>query len=160
MIQTPLGEMIALAEDEALCELKFAGQKYEPSVAAQWVQTPDLKLFTELRRQLVAYLDGKLRVFDLPLAPAGTPFQLAVWTLLQTIPHGATTTYGALAGQLAGQRGGTAPAAQAVGGAVGRNPLAIIVPCHRVIGADGSLIGYAGGLERKAALLALERKSG
>ena len=93
---------------------------------------------------------------DLPLTPRGTAFQLAVWTLLRSIPAGATTTYGALARQLAGQREGRIPAAQAVGGAVGHNPIAIIIPCHRVVGADGSLTGYAGGLDRKAALLALE----
>ena len=81
---------------------------------------------------------------------------MAVWALLRRIPAGATTTYGALARQLAGQREGHIPAAQAVGGAVGRNPIAIIIPCHRVIGSDGSLTGYAGGLDRKAALLALE----
>ena len=81
---------------------------------------------------------------------------MVVWELLRSIPAGATTTYGALARQVAGRRGGCLPAAQAVGGAVGRNPIAIIIPCHRVVGADGTLTGYAGGLERKAALLALE----
>jgi methylated-DNA-[protein]-cysteine S-methyltransferase len=156
-IATPLGEMIALEEQNALCGLWFAGEKHAPAVAGEWVYDPELPLFTALREQLDAYFNGTLRVFDLPLAPGGTPFRMAVWELLRGIPSGATTTYGDLARQLAAQRDGRLPAAQAVGGAVGHNPLTIIVPCHRVIGADGSLTGYAGGLDRKAALLALEK---
>jgi methylated-DNA-[protein]-cysteine S-methyltransferase len=156
-IQTPLGEMIALAEQESLCGLHFAGQKYAQEGAGGWREDPDHPLFSTLRGQLAAYFSGQLRAFDLPLTPRGTAFQLAVWTLLRSIPAGATTTYGALARQLAGQREGLIPAAQAVGGAVGHNPIAIIIPCHRVVGADGSLTGYAGGLDRKAALLALEK---
>ena len=157
-IPTPLGEMIALEEQNALCGLWFAGEKHAPAVAGEWVHDPDLPLFAALREQLDAYFSGKLRGFDLPLAPAGTPFRLAVWELLRAIPAGSTITYGALARQMAEQRDVRLPAAQAVGGAVGHNPLTIIVPCHRVVGADGSLTGYAGGLERKAALLALEKK--
>ena len=157
-IPTPLGEMIALEEQNALCGLWFAGEKHAPAVAGEWVYDPDLPLFAELRQQLDSYFNGSLREFDLPLAPAGTPFRMAVWELLRAIPAGSTITYGALARQMAEQRGGRLPAAQAVGGAVGHNPLTIIVPCHRVVGADGSLTGYAGGLERKAALLALEKK--
>ena len=155
-IQTPLGEMIALAEQESLCGLRFVGGKHVPEAAGEWREEPDHPLFAALRGQLGAYFAGQLRVFDLPLAPRGTAFQMAVWALLRSIPAGATTTYVALARQLAGQREGRIPAAQAVGGAVGRNPIAIIIPCHRVIGSDGSLTGYAGGLDRKAALLALE----
>ena len=155
-IQTPLGEMIALAEQESLCGLDFAGQKHAPEGAGEWQEDPDHPLFSALRAQLSAYFAGQLRAFDLPLAPRGTAFQMAVWALLRSIPAGMTTTYGALARQLAGQREGGLLAAQAVGGAVGRNPIAIIIPCHRVIGSDGSLTGYAGGLDRKAALLALE----
>jgi methylated-DNA-[protein]-cysteine S-methyltransferase len=156
-IQTPLGEMIALAEQESLCGLHFAGQKYAPEGAGDWREDRDHPLFSALRGQLAAYFSGQLRAFDLPLTPRGTAFQLAVWTLLRSIPAGATTTYGARARQLAGQREGRIPAAQAVGGAVGHNPIAIIIPCHRVVGADGSLTGYAGGIDRKAALLALEK---
>jgi len=155
-IQTPLGEMIALAEQGSLCGLHFVGEKHAPEAAGAWREDPDNPLFCALRGQLGAYFAGQLRVFDLPLAPRGTAFQLAVWSLLRSIPAGTTTSYGVLAGQLAGQREGRLPAAQAVGGAVGRNPIAIIIPCHRVIGSDGSLTGYAGGLDRKAALLALE----
>jgi len=156
-IPTPLGEMFALEEQNALCGLWFSGQKYAPVPVDDWRHDPDLPLFAALREQLDAYFGGTLREFDLPLAPQGTPFRLAVWELLRAIPAGSTATYGALARQLAAQREGRLPSAQAVGGAVGHNPLAIIIPCHRVVGADGSLTGYAGGLERKAALLALEK---
>ena len=155
-IPTPLGNMIALAQAGSLCELRFIGQKYAPRDTAEWQTDPEYPLFTALQEQLEAYFAGQLQTFDLPLAPRGTAFQTAVWELLLAIPSGATVTYGALARQLAEQRQGRLPAPQAVGGAVGRNPIAIIIPCHRVLGADGSLTGYAGGLERKAALLALE----
>lgn len=155
-IQTPLGEMIALAEQDSLCRLWFAGQKYAPEGAGEWRDAPDYPLFTALRGQLDVYFSGRLRAFDLPLAPRGTAFQVAVWSLLRSIPAGTTTTYAALARKVAEQRAGRIPAAQAVGGAVGHNPIAIIIPCHRVVGSDGSLTGYAGGLDRKAALLALE----
>jgi methylated-DNA-[protein]-cysteine S-methyltransferase len=155
-LQTPLGEMIACVEEDRLCGLWFVGQKHVPEEAGEWKQEPEHPVFVTLRSQLYAYFAGKLRTFDLPLAPWGTAFQLAVWALLDTIPAGATTTYGALARQLAEQRQGSLPSARAVGGAVGHNPIAIIIPCHRVIGADGSLTGYAGGLDRKTALLALE----
>jgi methylated-DNA-[protein]-cysteine S-methyltransferase len=160
ILQTPLGEMIALAEQDSLCSLSFIGQKYAPQGWGEWLDAPGHSLFAALRGQLDAYFAGQLRVFDLPLAPRGTAFQMAVWTLLRSIPAGTTTTYGALARQVAGQREGRIPSAQAVGGAVGHNPIAIIIPCHRVVGADGSLTGYAGGLDRKAALLALENVEG
>jgi methylated-DNA-[protein]-cysteine S-methyltransferase len=155
-IATPLGEMIALEEQDFLCGLWFTGEKHAPAGAGEWTHEPDLPLFAALRQQLEAYFNGTLREFDLPLSPRGTPFRMAVWALLRGIPSGSTTTYGDLARQLAAQRDGSLPAAQAVGGAVGHNPLTIIVPCHRVIGADGTLTGYAGGLDRKAALLVLE----
>jgi methylated-DNA-[protein]-cysteine S-methyltransferase len=158
-IQTPLGEMIAMVEYDHLCGLWFAGQKYAPEDAEGWVENPENPLLSNLSGQLDAYFTGQLPAFDLPLAPRGTPFQMAVWDLLRTIPLGTTTTYGTLARQLAGLREGRIPSAQAVGGAVGHNPISIIIPCHRVIGADGSLTGYAGGLDRKTALLALENCS-
>jgi len=155
-IPTPLGGMIALVEQDRLCGLWFSGQKYAPEDVGEWRDESGHQVFFSLRGQLEAYFAGQLRNFDLPLAPVGSTFRMAVWDLLRTIPAGTTTTYGALARQLAAQREGRIPSAQAVGGAVGHNPIAIIIPCHRVIGADGSLTGYAGGLERKAALLALE----
>lgn len=159
-IETPLGDMVALAREEYLCGLWFVGQKHGPAGGGDWLHDPEYPLFAELRRQLEDYFGGRLREFDLPLAPEGTPFQLAVWELLRTIPHGITTTYGALAGSLAKGGDGRSTSARAVGSAVGRNPIGIIIPCHRVVGADGSLTGYAGGLQRKAALLALERGEG
>ena len=157
-IPTPLGEMIALANDEALCGLWFAGQKHLPDFPKECQPAPALPLFVELTSQLNAYFNGTLKLFQLPLNIQGTPFRLEVWELLRGIPIGTTTTYGALAKQLAINHDRRMPSAQAVGGAVGHNPLSIIIPCHRVIGADGYLTGYAGGLDRKAALLALEQK--
>jgi methylated-DNA-[protein]-cysteine S-methyltransferase len=157
-ILTPLGAMIAMAEQDCLCELRFEGQKYASHDTVQWQESPEFPLFSALRRQLDSYFAGRLQTFDLPLAPRGTAFQILVWELLCTIPAGETTTYGALARQVAGKREGLIPAAQAVGGAVGHNPVAILIPCHRVIAANGSLTGYAAGLERKSALLALERR--
>ena len=157
-IGTPLGEMTARAERDELCGLWFVGQKHAPEDAGVWQQDPSHPVFATLRSQLTAYFAGQLLVFDLPLAPKGTSFQMSVWALLRTIPSGETTTYGTLARRLAEQRERT-PSAQAVGGAVGRNPIAIIIPCHRVVGANGSLTGYAGGLDRKVALLALENGS-
>lgn len=160
VVTTPLGKMNGLAENGAIVGLRFAGQKYEPEIGPDWVEDPGYRVFVALREQLDAYFERRLRAFDLPIAPEGTPFQTAVWALLREIPPGTTTTYGALARRLAGGRGGRVPSAQAVGGAVGRNPISIIVPCHRVVGSDGSLTGYAGGLDRKAALLALEKAGG
>jgi methylated-DNA-[protein]-cysteine S-methyltransferase len=149
--------MDAAAEQDALCGLWFAGQKYEPEIVRDLAEDPDYPVFVSLRSQLTAYFARKRFAFDLPIMLRGTPFQMAVWALLQNIPAGTTTTYGFLARQLAESRGGRFPSAQAVGGAVGHNPISIIVPCHRVIGANGSLTGYAGGLDRKTALLALEK---
>jgi methylated-DNA-[protein]-cysteine S-methyltransferase len=110
-------------------------------------------LLSEAFRQLEAYLAGKLTVFSLPLAPAGTPFQRSVWKVLETIPYGKTWSYKDVA-----VRVGNPKATRAVGMANNRNPISIVVPCHRVIGADGSLVGYGGGLERKAWLLGLEAR--
>jgi methylated-DNA-[protein]-cysteine S-methyltransferase len=157
-IPTPLGEMIALAEQESLCGLWFADQRHLPADREEWHSDPALLLFAALRQQMEAYFRGTLGEFDLPLLLRGTPFRRAVWSMLRTIPAGTTTTYGALARQLAEERNGSLPAPQAVGGAVGHNPLTIIIPCHRVIGTNGSLTGYAGGLHRKAALLELEKR--
>ena len=108
------------------------------------------------RRWLDSYFTGREPDFLPPLHPAGSPFQQAVWALLLQIPYGQTVTYGQLAARLAAERGLARMSAQAVGGAVGRNRISLIIPCHRVLGADGSLTGYAGGLDRKAKLLAWE----
>ena len=143
---TPLGDALLLSDGDALTDLHF--DRPPPPEARR-----DDGAFADARQQLAAYFAGELATFDLPLAPAGTPFQRAVWDVLLTIPHGETRTYGDLARAL-GQPG----AAQAVGAANGQNPISIFIPCHRVIGADGSLTGYAGGLHRKRALLALESR--
>lgn len=155
-VETPLGPMLAAATDGALCGLWFYDQNHFPKEAAGWAKASELELFSRLTRQLDCYFQGTLREFDLPLAPQGTPFRQEVWDLLRAIPMGETTTYGHLARAMAARRGLHSMSAQAVGGAVGHNPLSILIPCHRVIGADGSLTGYDGGILRKQALLKLE----
>jgi methylated-DNA-[protein]-cysteine S-methyltransferase len=148
---TPLGPMLLVAAGDALCGLYFAGQKYEPVPAADWQRRPDAPVLRAAREQLAAYFAGGLQRFDLPLAPVGTAFQRSVWTAIAGVPWGATIAYRELAANA-----GHPASVRAVGAAVGRNPLSIVVPCHRIVGADGALTGYAGGLDRKRALLALE----
>jgi methylated-DNA-[protein]-cysteine S-methyltransferase len=150
-LATPLGPVTLLAKNGQLTSLMLLPAREVVPVGDGW-QESDAQLATA-REQLGAYFTGELREFSLPLAPEGTPFQRAVWSALQRIPFGATTSYGALAASL-GVRGG----ARAVGAANRLNPLAIVVPCHRVIGSDGKLTGYAGGLERKSFLLAHEAR--
>jgi methylated-DNA-[protein]-cysteine S-methyltransferase len=148
-IPSPVGELLLTADAAgALTRLYFPGRT-SPQEAG-WVH--DEAPFVEPRRQLDAYFAGELERFDLRLAPSGTPFQLQVWRALCEIPYGTTASYGEIACAV-GQPG----AARAVGGANNRNPIAIVVPCHRVIGAGGSLTGYGGGLDRKRLLLELER---
>jgi methylated-DNA-[protein]-cysteine S-methyltransferase len=122
-----------------------------PAIGEEWTRCDDAAPFAAAREQLAAYFDGRLMTFDLPLALEGTEFRRRVWEELTRIPYGVTISYGELA-----RRVGNANASRAVGLANGRNPVAIIVPCHRVIGADGRFTGYGGGLPRKAALLAFE----
>lgn len=155
-LETPLGMMTAGAEDEALTGLWFNGQKHFPAGTEQWTPQQEHQLFQRLRLHLERYFSGEKLAQELRLAPQGSPFQLAVWELLLRIPYGETVTYGELAREIAGVRGVPTMSAQAVGGAVGRNPLTILIPCHRVVGCDGGLTGYAGGVDRKEALLRLE----
>ena len=143
-LATPLGPLRVTAEAGALVAVRFAPQD-------QQTDTADDPLLNAASAQFSGYFARQLRHFDLPLAPQGTPFQQRVWAELVQIPYGHTITYAQLALQL-----GDANLVRAVGAANGQNPLAIVVPCHRVIGAGGKLVGYAGGLERKAGLLALE----
>jgi methylated-DNA-[protein]-cysteine S-methyltransferase len=149
VVDSPIGPLTLIAEQGKLTGLQFgdvppaAGTSADGSVADE--------PFASAAAQLAAYFAGKLKAFDLPLAPAGTPFQLRVWTALQTIPYGQTVSYGQLARQV-----GSPAASRAVGLANGRNPIPLIFPCHRVVGADGSLTGYGGGLHRKQFLLDLE----
>ena len=149
-IATPLGEMLLARTERGLAGAWFEGQKHHPGTLAA-VCRPDDALLRRAADQLHAYFAGEREGFELPLDLHGTPFQRAVWGALLAIPGGRTRSYGEIASAL-----GTASAVRAVGGAVGRNPLSVIVPCHRVVGRDGSLTGYAGGVERKRALLALE----
>ena len=149
--QGPLGPMIVAATPRGIAGIWFEGQKHMPDHVS-WRIDESHALLQQATAQLADYFSGKRASFDLPLdLQAGTPFQQTVWRALLAIPHGATTNYGALS------RGIGAPsAARAVGAAVGRNPVSIVVPCHRVLGTSGSLTGYAGGLDRKSALLKLE----
>lgn len=151
-MDSPVGELTLFGDGEALGGVLTAAKDDRTrAVPEGWV--PDPAAFTEAVRQLDAYFAGGLRGFDLPLAPAGTDWQLRVWAALTGIPFGETTSYGQLAEEL-----GRPTASRAVGTANGRNPISIIVPCHRVIGANGSLTGYAGGLSRKEFLLSLETR--
>ena len=150
---SPLGGITLASDGIALTGLYFDGEPGCPPCDA--AHKKDLPVFGEAMRWLDLYFAGKEPDFMPALAPAGTPFQQAVWAILQTIPYGETTTYGAIAHRLE-EDTGKRMSAQAVGGAVGRNPISILIPCHRVIGADGSLTGYAGGLDKKEYLLRME----
>ncbi|RKP51787.1 methylated-DNA--[protein]-cysteine S-methyltransferase [Pararobbsia silviterrae] len=150
---SPLGEMLIASDGEALSGLWFLNQKYSPTLDG-WRRAPTHAVIRATHEQIDAYFHGDLAAFTVPLAPRGTPFQEHVWRALLTIDYGVLTTYGDIALRV----GLPKAKARAVGGAVGRNPISIIVPCHRVIGQSGSLTGYAGGLDRKRALLALEKQ--
>ena len=154
---SPLGGLTLASDGEALTGVWFDGQKYFASTLAPAHEARALPVFSLAGRWLDAYFAGEEPDFTPPLNLRGTPFRRRVWALLLTIPYGQTTSYGALAARLAAEAGLPHMSAQAVGGAVGHNPVSIIVPCHRVLGADGSLTGYAAGTDIKAALLALER---
>lgn len=149
---SPLGEIRLASDGEALIGLWFEGQAHFGATLRQSRENAQLPVFDEARRWLDLYFSGREPEFTPPLRLRGTPFQRRVWELLLRIPYGQRRSYGALAREL-----GKAPgSARAVGNAVGRNPVSLIVPCHRVVGADGSLTGYAGGMQRKSALLQLE----
>lgn len=147
---SPLGPILLAADETGLTGLWFEGQKYFPSFLGVDYQEKETPILTETVRWLDVYFSGKDPDILPPLHPQGSPFRQAVWNILLTIPRGQTMTYGEIARRL-GVR-----SAQAVGGAVGHNPISILIPCHRVVGSDGSLTGYAGGVERKARLLQLE----
>ena len=154
-LPSPLGPLTLASDGAAITGLWLAGQKYFASTLDIHASpAPDLPVFGQAAAWLTAYFTGAPLPAMPPLAPSGSPFRQAVWALLREIPYGATTTYGALAQALLAR--GIAAAPQAVGGAVGHNPISILIPCHRVVGADGSLTGYAGGVEKKRFLLALE----
>ena len=152
VVASPLGPVTVVGEDGRLAGLFLDGQRHRPP--ADRLGERDDTTLPALQEQLVAYLAGELHDFDVALAPLGTPFQAEVWAALRRVPYGTTTTYGALAAAV-----GRPSAVRAVGAANGRNPYCLVVPCHRVVGAGGSLTGYAGGLDRKRFLLDLERRS-
>jgi len=153
-MESPVGELLLAGRERdggvTLISVTMAGQRNTPAVRDGWRRDP--APFAEVIRQLTAYFTGELTVFSLDLAPRGTEFQQRIWRALDSIPYGTTTTYGQLAEQLGVPR----DRIQALGAAIGANPLAIIRPCHRVIGSDGSMRGYAGGVERKQQLLTHE----
>jgi methylated-DNA-[protein]-cysteine S-methyltransferase len=149
-VPSPVGVLTLTSDGDALTGLYMENQKHRPELPAHSVR--DDSRFTEVREQLAAYFAGELQRFDVRLDAAGTAFQQRVWQALTAIPFGATETYGGLATRL-----GKPSASRAVGLANGRNPIGIIVPCHRVLGANGALTGYGGGLERKQWLLGHER---
>lgn len=156
--ETPLGTAMLASDGASLTGLWLEGQKYfGPSPGAEVQFSPMPAVFEQTKRWMDLYFSGKEPNFCPPLDPEGTDFQKTVWSVLRTIPYGETLTYGEVSKLVAAKLGRSSMSAQAVGGAVGRNPISIIVPCHRVIGADGSLTGYAGGLWRKEKLLRLER---
>ncbi|MEX0167640.1 methylated-DNA--[protein]-cysteine S-methyltransferase [Streptomyces sp. LMG1-1-1.1] len=149
VVDSPYDPLTLVAVDGVLSRVHMTGQRHRPP--EETFGAPDPRPFTEAVRQLDAYFAGELTAFDLPLNLIGTPFQLRVWDRLLHIPYGETRTYGELAEEL-----GNPGSSRAVGLANGKNPVSIIVPCHRVIGAGGSLTGYGGGLDRKQRLLAFE----
>lgn len=146
--------LVANARGDALAGLYLAGQKYYPVVPPAWRDDPRLPVLREALRQLREYFAGARTRFDLPLDPPGTDFQRKVWRAIAAVPAGATISYAELA-----RRCGKPAAIRAVGAATGRNPVTVIVPCHRIVGSDGSLTGYAGGLDRKRKLLDLEARA-
>lgn len=149
-LDSPIGTLLITGNGAAITGLHMEQQATRPAIGDNWHR--DDQCFRDAREQLTAYFDGSLQQFDLPLAGVGTGFQQTVWAALREIPYGETQTYGQLARRIGNQK-----ASRAVGLANGRNPIGIIVPCHRVIGANGSLTGYAGGIERKQWLLAHEQ---
>lgn len=154
---SPLGGILLAADDVGLTGLWFDGQKYFARGLSNERIAQETPILTEAKRWLDIYFTGKKPDFTPPLHPIGSAFRRSVWEILLQIPYGQTTTYGEIARQLSKKQGLERMSAQAVGGAVGHNEISIIIPCHRVVGADGSLTGYAGGIGKKEKLLELER---
>jgi methylated-DNA-[protein]-cysteine S-methyltransferase len=150
-IESPVGPLLLVADDAGLRRIEFVNGRNPARPDTQWHE--DAEPLHETIRQLRAYFSGELENFDLSLAPQGTPFQLSVWNRLCEIPYGETISYGELARRL-----GNPNASRAVGLANGSNPIPVVIPCHRVIGSNGKLTGYGGGLPIKEKLLALERR--
>ena len=153
---SPLGGITAASNGTVLTGLWFDGQKYFAGNLSAEHEERDLPVFQKTKLWLELYFSKKVTDFKTPLSTAASPFRLRVWEILRSIPYGQTSTYGDIARQLA-EETGKRVSAQAVGGAVGHNPISVIIPCHRVVGSFGSLTGYAGGLDKKIELLRLER---
>lgn len=155
--KSPLGDMLLAADDAGLTGAWFENQKYFACRLDKECEEKELALFKDVKRRLDIYFSGEDPDFNVPLHFIGTDFQKAVWKILLTIPYGKTMTYGEIAKRIAREKGIERMSAQAAGGAVGHNKISIIVPCHRVIGSNGSLTGYAGGIDKKIRLLTLEK---
>ncbi|UEA32110.1 methylated-DNA--[protein]-cysteine S-methyltransferase [Granulicatella elegans] len=156
-IQTPLGEVRLRSDGNSLTGLWFVGQVNDAKDNHDIEIKDDLPIFGQVESWLENYFSGKQIPITIPLKPKGTVFQERVWQLLQEIPYGETMTYGEMAQRMAKEKGVETYSAQAVGQAVGKNPISVFIPCHRVIGKNGALTGYAGGVHRKEQLLNLER---
>ena len=156
---SPIGNILLAADEMGLTGLWFEGQKYFALDLDKEHEEKEIPLFEKVKQWLDIYFSGREPDFTIPIHLTGTEFQNEVWKILCTIPYGHTMTYGEIAKQIAARKGLPHMSAQAVGGAVGHNRISIIVPCHRVVGANGSLTGYAGGIEKKAKLLKLEKVS-
>lgn len=154
--QSPIGKILLAADAIGLTGLWFEGQKFYANGLACKNEKKEIPVFAEVKEWLDLYFSGEEPEVLPPIHMIGTEFQMEVWEILQKIPYGATTTYGEIAKEIARKRGLVRMSAQAVGGAVGHNEISIIIPCHRVVGANGSLTGYAGGIEKKKKLLELE----
>ena len=149
--ESPVGSLLLAGDSDALSLISFPEGKAARQPEPDWMRRNDA--FKQVKNQLSAYFAGELKQFELPLAPVGTDFQLAVWRALETIPYGQTCSYGEIAAMI-----GNPDASRAVGAANGQNPLPIVIPCHRVIGSDGSMTGFGGGVACKKFLLALEQE--
>jgi methylated-DNA-[protein]-cysteine S-methyltransferase len=152
-LESPVQPLLLASDGQSLTGLVMVESRYPPVMDGGWQRDDDARPFAEARRQLQSYFDGQLTAFDLPLAMRGTDFQRRVWQELMRIPYGTTISYGEMAGRVGKLNG-----ARAVGAANGRNPISIIVPCHRLVGSTGKLVDYGGGLERKRWLLTHEAK--
>lgn len=154
---SPLGGITVSSNGSEITGLWFDGQKYFGDTLPKEYEEKDLPIFEEAKRWLNIYFSGKAPDFTPPLKIDTTPFRKAVWEIMLTIPFGQTMTYGGIADRIAKQKGIAKMSAQAVGGAVGHNAISLIIPCHRVVGSNGSLTGYAGGIEKKVQLLTMEK---
>jgi methylated-DNA-[protein]-cysteine S-methyltransferase len=156
-IKSPVGTLTVSSDGDSIAGLWIEGQKYFAQTLGKEAIKQGVPVFKDVERWLDVYFSGRQPNFTLPLAPEGSQFQKAVWDILNRIPYGQTVSYGEVAKLYEAENGGTPTSARAVGGAVGRNPISIIIPCHRVVGKNGNLTGYAGGVSKKLQLLSLEK---